>query len=130
MTKDSMQPGSDFLTPEECAEVDKALLTSHDKFTARVTIYALRSLKQIAEQANTSIAALESTQIEEWVYQDASLQKTGDSEFRRFFSQLVISSLKPLRRIARESGIEIEILAIAQVVAWFEKEAKKKLEKN
>lgn len=125
-----MQSSTEFLTPEECAEVDKALLTSREKFSARVTIYALRSLKQIAEQANTSIAALESTQIEEWVYQDASLQKTGDSEFRQFFSQLVISSLKPLRRIARESGIEIEILAIAQVVAWFEKEAKKKLEKN
>lgn len=125
-----MQPGSDFLTPEECAEVDKALLTSHDKFTTRVTIYALRSLKQIAQQANISIAALESTQIEAWVYQDASLQKTGDSEFRRFFSQLVISSLKPLKRVAREADIEIEHLTIAEVVAWFEQEAKKKLEKN
>jgi len=125
-----MQPGSDFLTPEECAEVDKALLTSHDKFTTRVTIYALRSLKQIAQQTNTSIAALQSAQIEAWVYQDASLQKTGDSEFRRFFSQLVISSLKPLKRIAREADIEMESLAIAQVVAWFEQEAKKKLEKN
>ena len=125
-----MQPGSDFLTPEECAEVDKALLTSHDKFTTRVTIYALRSLKQIAQQTNIPIAALESTQIEAWVYQDPSLQKTGDSEFRRFFSQLVISSLKPLRRIAREADIEIEHLTIAEVVAWFEQEAKKKLEKN
>jgi hypothetical protein len=125
-----MQPTSEFLTPAECAEVDKALLTSHDKFTTRVTIYALRSLKQIAQQTHTSIAALQSTQIEAWVYQDASLQKTGDSEFRRFFSQLVISSLKPLRRIARDAGIEIESLAIAQVVAWFEQEAKKKLEKN
>lgn len=125
-----MQPGSDFLTPEECAEVDKALLTSHDKFTTRVTIYALRSLKQIAQQTNTPIASLESTQIEEWVYQDASLQKTGDSEFRRFFSQLVISSLKPLKRIAKEAEIDIESLTIAQVVTWFEKEAKKKLEKN
>ncbi|PZV13222.1 MAG: hypothetical protein DCF22_11205 [Leptolyngbya sp.] len=121
-----MEP-AEFLTPEECAEVDKALLTSHDKFTTRVTIYALRSLKQIAQQANTSIATLQSAQIEAWVYQDASLQKAGDGEFRRFFSQLVISSLKPLRRIAREADIEIDNLAIAQVVVWFEQEAKKKL---
>jgi hypothetical protein len=125
-----MQLGSDFLTAEECAEVDKALLTSHDKFTARVTIYALRSLKQIALQSSTPIVNLQSAQIEDWVYQDESLQQSGDREFRCFFSQLVISSLKPLKRIAREAGVNIESLTIAQVVAWFEKEAKKKLEKN
>jgi hypothetical protein len=125
-----MQPSSDFLTPEECAEVDKALLTSHDKFTTRVTIYALRSLKQIAQQTNTAIDSLQPTQIEDWVYQDESLQKAGDDEFRRFFSQLTISSLKPLKRIAKESNLQIESLAIAQVVAWFEQEAKKKLENN
>ncbi|MBM0742802.1 hypothetical protein JOY44_14495 [Phormidium sp. CLA17] len=121
---------AEFLTPEECAEVDKALLTSHDKFTTRVTIYALRSLKQIAQKTDIPIATLQSTQIEEWVYQDESLQKAGDSDFRRFFSQLVISSLKPLKRIAREADIDIERLTIAQVIIWFEKEAKKKLEKN
>jgi hypothetical protein len=29
-----MQPNSEFLTPEECLEVDKALLTAKDKFSA------------------------------------------------------------------------------------------------
>ncbi|GAB4331722.1 MAG: hypothetical protein OHK0047_19510 [Leptolyngbyaceae cyanobacterium] len=125
-----MQPGTEFLTPEECAEVDKALLTSHDKFTARVAIYALRSLKSIAQDHHISISALQPEQIEDWVYQDASLQQGIDQEFRRFFSQLVISSLKPLKQMALHLGTNIEDLEVPQVIAWYETEAKARLEQN
>ncbi|WP_421654486.1 hypothetical protein [Leptothermofonsia sp. ETS-13] len=117
-----MQPYTEFLTAEECAEVDKALLTSHDKFTVRVAIYALRSLKQIAQQHQTTIDALTSEQIEDWVYQDESLQGGSDRQFKQFFSKLVSSSLTPLKLIAQEFGVRVEDLAIPQVISWFRKD--------
>jgi hypothetical protein len=36
-----------FLTPEESADVDKALLTSPEKFLTRLTISSLRLLKMM-----------------------------------------------------------------------------------
>lgn len=127
----SSQPAStEFLTPEECAEVDKALMTSHDKFTTRVAIYALRSLKQIAQEQGMAIEQLASQQIVEWVEQDESLQGHVDLNFQRFFAQLVISSMQPLQQAAKAAGVTIAELSVAQVVAWFEKEAKRKLEQG
>jgi hypothetical protein len=125
-----MQSSTEFLTPEECAEVDKALLTSHDKFAARVAIYALRSLKQIAQQHETPIECLTPEQIEDWVYQDESLQEVGDREFKKFFSRLVISAMTPLKQVAQEAGVSIESLTTNQVIAWFEGEARRRLEQN
>jgi len=119
-----MQPSNEFLTPEECAEVDKALLTSREKFSARVAIYALRSLKQIAQANGVTITQLDSQQIEAWVYQDESLQTGIDREFRQFFSQLVIASMKPLRQMAAAAGVPIEAIGLAQVIDWFEQQAK------
>ena len=119
-----MQPSNEFLTPEECAEVDKALLTSREKFSARVAIYALRSLKQIAQANGVTITQLDSQQIEAWVYQDESLQTGIDREFRQFFSQLVIASMKPLRQMAAAAGVPIEAIGLAQVIEWFEQQAK------
>lgn len=125
-----MQPSTEFLTPEESAEVDQALMTSQDKFTARVTIYALRSLKQIARQTGQSIAELQPSQIEDWVYQDESLQTGLDREFRQFFAQLVISAQKPLDRIAAAAGGSVEAVTLPQVVAWFEQQAKLRLARD
>jgi tRNA A37 N6-isopentenylltransferase MiaA len=119
-----MQPSNEFLTPEECAEVDKALLTSREKFSARVAVYALRSLKQIAQANGVTVVQLEPQQIEAWVYQDESLQTGIDHEFRQFFSQLVIASMKPLRQIAAAAGVPIEAIGLAQVIDWFEQQAK------
>ncbi|MBD2038882.1 hypothetical protein H6F76_28435 [Leptolyngbya sp. FACHB-321] len=119
-----MQPSNEFLTPEECAEVDKALLTSREKFSARVAIYALRSLKQIAQANGVTIVQLDPQQIEAWVYQDESLQAGVDREFRQFFSQLVIASMKPLRQMAAAAGVPIEAIGLAQVIDWFEQQAK------
>lgn len=125
-----MQPSTEFLTPEECAEVDKALLTSREKFSARVAIYALRSLKQIAQENGISITQLAPQQVEDWVYQDESLQTGLDGEFRQFFAQLVIASLKPLKQVAQEAGVAIETLTVSQVITWFEQQAKLNLDKR
>lgn len=123
-----MQPDSEFLTPEECLEVDKALLTSRDKFSARVAIYSLRSLKQIAQVSGKPIADLDSTQIEDWIYQDESLQGGIDNEFKKFFSKLVIASINPLNQVATANGSTIEDLSVQQVVAWFETKAKAEMQ--
>jgi hypothetical protein len=122
-----MDATTEFLTPEECAEVDKALLTSKDKFAARVAIYSLRSLKQISQESGLAIADLAHEQIEDWIYQDSSLQGGIDSEFKRFFTQLVISSMRPLNQVGQDAGLEIGDLTVPQVVSWFEKQAKIKL---
>jgi hypothetical protein len=124
-----MQPSVEFLTPEECAEVDKALLTSREKFSARVAIYALRSLKFVAQANGVAITQLDPQQIEDWVYQDESLQTGLDREFRQFFAQLVIASLKPLKQAAASGGVAIEELSASNVIAWFEQQAKRNLGK-
>jgi hypothetical protein len=124
-----MQPSTEFLTPEECAQVDQALLTSRERFSARVAIYALRSLKQIAQVNEVAIAQLNSQEIESWVYHDESLQAGIDREFRQFFAQLVIASLKPLKQAAQAAGVPIESLSVAQVISWFEQQAKLNLSK-
>ncbi len=126
----AMQPNTEFLTPEECAQVDGALMTSQDKFATRVAVYALRSLKQIAAQHETTIAHLKPAQIEDWVYQDESLQSGIDREFRRFFARLVLSSLRPLQQAAQVANVPIEALTIQQVVHWFESEARTRLSES
>lgn len=123
-----MEPQTEFLTPEECAEVDKALLTSRDKFSARVAIYSLRSLKQIAQESGQAIAELTPEQIEDWIYQDRSLQGGIDNEFKKFFTQLVIASNRPLTQVAQATNMRIEELTVPQVVAWFEQQAKQRMQ--
>lgn len=125
-----MQPATEFLTPAESAAVDRALLTSRDKFTTRVAIYALRSLKQIATQSGQAIAELQPAQIEDWVYQDQTLQPGLDQDFRQFFLQLVVASKRPLAEAAVDRGVAIEALTVDQVVTWFEKLAKQRLERD
>lgn len=122
----------EFLTFEEVVEVDKALLTAQDKFLARVSLYSLRVLKQVAEAEKLPITAVTDQQIAEWVEQDETLRETisADATFEQFFIQIVLSSLKRLQQISVETGVAIEALTIQQVVSWFEKEAKLRLEQS
>lgn len=127
------QPASvEFLAPDECAEIDRALMTSGDRFSTRVAIYSLRALKQIAQQSGDMVAELSAQQIADWVEQDPALNPEHgfDQEFKVFFGRLVISSLKPLRQISQESGVAIEALTASQVVSWFEKAAKLRVEQS
>jgi hypothetical protein len=121
-----MEPLADFLTPEECAEVDRALLSSKEKFSARLAIYALRVLKQIAGVRGLPVAEVTNGQVMDWVRNDESIKGAIelDASFELFFTNLVIASLRPLRQIAVEVGGAIEQLTVKQVVAWFEKDAK------
>ena len=123
----SSQPAPiEFLTVEEVTEVDRALLTTQDKFVTRVALYSLRTLKKITESTGQSVESITPEQIEDWIAQDDAIREAVDSDgsFLTFFSRIMLSSLKPLRQIAAETGTAIESLTVPQVVQWFEKEAK------
>ncbi|MBF2051167.1 MAG: hypothetical protein IGS54_28035 [Elainella sp. C42_A2020_010] len=122
----------EFLTFEEVAEVDKALLTAQDKFLARVALYSLRVLKQIAEVENLPVGAVTDQQIAEWIAEDATLRQVigSDASFQNFFTQIVLSSLKQLQQISHDTGVMLDSLTIPQVVGWFEQDAKRRLEQG
>ncbi len=121
-----MEPLADFLKPEECAEVDMALLSSKEKFSARLAIYALRVLKQIAGETGRPITEVSNQQVMDWIKNDESIRQSiqVDASFENFFTNLVVASLRPLRQIAVEVGGAIEQLTVKQVVAWFVKDGK------
>ncbi|MBW4467015.1 MAG: hypothetical protein KME07_16445 [Pegethrix bostrychoides GSE-TBD4-15B] len=132
-------PIPEFLSREEVAEVDAALLNSQDKFLTRITLYSLRVLKQIAASEQESSApqstpqpvrSITDQQIAAWIEQDEALKQTvtTDATFEQFFIRLVLSSLKPLRQIATELEQPIEALTNRQVVSWFEARAKQRLD--
>ncbi|MGD1905208.1 MAG: hypothetical protein ACFB0C_04345 [Leptolyngbyaceae cyanobacterium] len=60
-----------FLTPEESAEVDKALMTTPEKFLTRLTLSTAKLLKAIAQDLDTPIGELTSQQIIAWFEADA-----------------------------------------------------------
>ncbi|CBN53888.1 MULTISPECIES: hypothetical protein [Kamptonema] len=121
-----MQPLAQFLTAEECAEVDIALLSAKEKFSTRLAIYALRVLKQIAQETGLTVEAITNQQVANWIEKDESIKQEieVDASFKSFFTNLVISSLRPLKQISLETGESMDNLTVKQVVAWFEKDGK------
>ncbi|MGK7914111.1 MAG: hypothetical protein AB4038_00975 [Prochloraceae cyanobacterium] len=73
----SEQPQSpiQFLTPEQSADVDKALLSSSEKFLTRLTISSLRLLKIIAEDRGVSLDELTHEQVVAWFEQDGKIRR-------------------------------------------------------
>lgn len=123
-------PLPEFLTFEEVAEVDQALLTSQDKFLARVSLYSLRALKQIAHAEDLPVGAVTDQQIADWINQDETLHQMmgADPAFQQFFTQIVLSSLQPLQRVSQSAGVTMDDLTLSQVIKWFEQQAKQRLE--
>jgi hypothetical protein len=119
-----MDPNTELLTVEECAAVDAALLTTHAKFNARVAIYALRLLKQIAVEADTAIADISPPQIITWVESDPQVQASRDTAFRQFWAKLVLSAQQPLQQAADLAQVNLGELTVAQVIQYFEQQAK------
>lgn len=64
-----------FLTAEESAEVDKALLSSPEKFLARLTISTAKLVQRIAVDLETPVDQLSAQQIVGWFEQDARLKR-------------------------------------------------------
>ncbi len=132
-----MNPTPEFLTLDECAAVDAALLTAHGRFNARVAIYALRSLKQIAHATQTPIADLQPDAIVRWVESDPTVQNPADENFRSFWTRLVLSALKPLNQAAQAAASTsdrpaaspcLEDLTVTSVIEWFEQQAKSQIQ--
>jgi hypothetical protein len=45
-----------FLSPEECAQIDQTLLPTRDRFSIRITVYSWRYLQQVSTGLGVAIA--------------------------------------------------------------------------
>ncbi|NJL62104.1 MAG: hypothetical protein HC903_10045 [Methylacidiphilales bacterium] len=71
----SQQPGAQFLTEEESAKVDAALLSSPEKFLTRITISSLRVLTHIAKEYNVAVEDLTPQQVIAWFEKDSKIRR-------------------------------------------------------
>ncbi|MGC1392997.1 MAG: hypothetical protein WA828_01855 [Coleofasciculaceae cyanobacterium] len=69
------QSSMQFLTTEESGDVDKALLSSSEKFLTRLTISSLRLLKQIAKDTGVAIEDLTHQQVVDWFENDGKIRR-------------------------------------------------------
>ena len=69
------QPTTQFLTVEESADVDAALLSSSEKFLTRLTVSSLRLLKLIAQDEGIPIEALTHKQLIAWFEKDGKVRR-------------------------------------------------------
>ncbi len=69
------QSSNQFLTSEESADVDAALLSSTEKFLTRLTISSQRLLKNIAKDLETPIEELTHQQIINWFEKDGKIRR-------------------------------------------------------
>ncbi len=69
------QPTTQFLTLEESAKVDAALLSAPEKFLTRLTISSLRVLQQIAKENNVPVEELTAGQIIAWFEKDGKIRR-------------------------------------------------------
>ncbi len=64
-----------YLTQAEALDVETAMLSTHEKFLARITISSLRLLQQIAQEEQVKVEDLTPQQITQWFERDAQLKK-------------------------------------------------------
>lgn len=69
------QPSTQFLTFEESAKVDSALLATHEKFLTRLTISSLKLLKHIAEEYQVKIEDLTAEEVVTWFEKDGKIRR-------------------------------------------------------
>lgn len=69
------QPSTQFLTEEESAKVDAALLSSPEKFLTRLTISSLRLLKYISQEYGVAVEDLTTRQIITWFEKDGKIRR-------------------------------------------------------
>lgn len=69
------QPTTQFLTLEESAKIDAALLSSSEKFLTRLTISSLKVLKHIAQEYGVAMEDLTTQQLIAWFEKDAKIKR-------------------------------------------------------
>lgn len=76
-----MSPTPDsYLSPEESADVEAALLSSSEKFLTRLTISSQRLLQVIAQDNQVAIAELTHKQIIQWFENDSKIKREQGSD--------------------------------------------------
>ncbi|MCG6136300.1 MAG: hypothetical protein MET45_16920 [Nostoc sp. LLA-1] len=75
METQPQQPSTQFLTLEESAKVDAALLSSSEKFLTRLTISSLKLLKYIAQEYGVAMEDLTTQQLITWFEKDAKIKR-------------------------------------------------------
>jgi hypothetical protein len=115
-----------FLSPQECAQIDQTLLPTRDRFSIRITVYSWRYLQQVSSGLGVAIADLQPQQITDWLHNDPQMQASDhlDETFTDWFSNLLTASLTPLGKIAQQQDVAIENLTIQQIIDWFEAQVK------
>lgn len=69
------QPSMQFLSAEESAKVDAALLSSPEKFLTRLTVSSLRLLKHISEDYGVKMEDLTAEQVVAWFEKDGKIRR-------------------------------------------------------
>ena len=107
-------------------------MSSQEKFATRLAIYALRSLDRIAREKRKPIDSITPEEIGTWIASDRTLQGQIDidASFSSFFTNLILSSMRPLQQAARDADVTLEQLSVPQVITWFEQKAARALREN
>ncbi|MBA2749679.1 MAG: hypothetical protein H0U45_13325 [Tatlockia sp.] len=71
---------SQFLTLEDSAQVDAALLASNEKFLTRLTVSSLNLLKHIAQEYAVNMEDLTTKQIIAWFEEDSKIRREQGSK--------------------------------------------------
>ena len=74
------QAPDQYLSPEESADVEAALLTSSEKFLTRLTISSQRLLQVIAKDNQVSVEELTHQQIIQWFENDSKVKREQGSD--------------------------------------------------
>lgn len=69
------QPGAQFLTVEDSGKVDGALLSSPEKFLARITLSSHKLLIHIAKEHGIPVEELTTQQIIAWFEKDGKIRR-------------------------------------------------------
>jgi len=145
-----------FLTLAEAHAIDGAMLSTMDKFMTRITVSSMRIINKISEELKIHSEEISSSQIVNWIESDSHIRKTQgedaaflkwtsphpDLDFEdtrqdvvtganlsiheKFLTRMVISAMSALVAIAKEYGVHIEDLSVAQIIIWMERDAKNK----
>lgn len=72
----SQMTNEKYLTQAEALDVETAMLSTHEKFLARITISSLRLLQQIAQEEQVKVEDLTPKQITQWFERDAAVKRS------------------------------------------------------
>jgi hypothetical protein len=149
-----------FLTLDEAHAINGAMLSTMDKFMTRITVSSMRIINKISEELKVHSEEISPSQIVNWIEHDSQIRKTeGEdaaflkwtsphpdldfedtrqdvvteanlSSHEKFLTRMVISALSALMAIAKDYGVLIDDLSVAQIIDWMEREAKSKMLNN